>query len=636
MLHADADPFPVNPDNIDLAPFAYNGRIYVFSQAYGSASLVEDGVITTAAHVVFDETTMNWAPNGLVRFFPRYNGPNSTTGNNSYSVPAGFHRWTQYYPLGVAEDEDPLYSSMDTFNADFAVGYFSSNNRAEILKTFAEVHVDPIGEESVIRDDRLSTLVGYPTVDPIPSEDLGKMHTNDQDNRGGSWAGLYAFSEESRYILEDETVVGTLPFGLYLIGDLATYAGGSGGALYIQDDLGSWEMSGVLVGGGTSSDFSIVRAIDEEAFKFIESAVEERGVSTRFRVEDLTVQDAHEDSVSITWSDLSSGENAYRILRKRSGSYEQWASVAADSVSYTDTMDILPGHAYKYQVQATFTDGSLPPKSNTLEVVTPGAHESAQQALMQPNLLLSSSGDNNWYVDDQERLRSGVIKTNSYSSIHLRIIGPGTVQFDWSASSELNPEYNVPPSPYYKEIYDAIRLLLNGEAVMEENEPVFLSGDIPVTSRQLTIPEGSHDIEWRYQKDPFTDEFEDAGFLHSLTWVPDPANPHPVWGAFEYDDPDWNGSMWFGDSYIPLGEWIYNQNLGWLYVYGGTSDGGLYAWSLFEQLGRIYTSVDLFPWFYLIDEEAWSYYMPDSGNFGSRAAIWNFDGDVGANGFYLP
>lgn len=638
--HAQEDdgavPVPIDPADVNTAPYSYNGRIYVFGQAYGSASLVEDGVMTTAAHVIFNDTLMDWVPNGIVRFYPKYYGPANVAGNTDYHLPVGFHRWTQYYPLGVAEDEDPLFSSMDTFNADFGVGYFSSVNTADNLKNFAEVNVDPVGEESVIGDDRPQTLVGYPSVDPIPAEDVGKMHTNDKESRGGSWAGLFAFSEESRYIDENENVVGTLPFGLYLIGDLATYSGSSGGALYVQDDLGAWEMSGVLVGGGTSGSFSIVRSIDEEAYAFIESAVQSRGLSTRARVQDLGLLESSRESLTLSWTDNSVGENGYRILRKNMGNYESWDSADADAGTFTDSIDISPGHAYKYRVQATFDDGNLTPKSNEIEAIAAGAHAPAQVALGQQNLFLNSSGDSNWFVDDQNRLRSGVIKTNSTSSIHLKIIGPGTVQFDWSVSSELNPDYNDPGSEFYKNIYDAIRLRLNGEAVMEGNEPVHLSGDIPVTSRQLTIPEGSHDIEWRYEKDPFTDEFEDAGFLHTLSWVPDATAPHPIWGAYEYDDPQWHGSQWFGDSYAALGEWIYNENLGWLYTYGGTANGGVYAWSPYLALGRIYTSVDLFPWIYLVDREMWSYYMPESGDFGSGAAIWNYSDDFGIYGIYLP
>jgi hypothetical protein len=226
----------------------------------------------------------------------------------------------------------------------------------------------------------------------------------------------------------------------------------------------------------------------------------------------------------------------------------------------------------------------------------------------------------------------------SGSSMYLDIIGPGTVSFDWSASCEINPHYTNnnpqdPDSQYFGLIYDAIWLYLNGAKVENDDEPVFLSGPLPddptgVVSESgvtLTVPEGAHRIEWRYEKDPYTDDHQDTAFIDALSWQPDPSNPYPIYAAYEVEGTTWHASEWFGLYETSLWPWVAHETLGWLYMVGGTSGRGAYFSIDHPDIGIVYTTPTLWPFLYRPSSGSWLYYYRDIGESGNGVYYYDYD-----------
>jgi hypothetical protein len=70
---------------------------------------------------------------------------------------------------------------------------------------------------------------------------------------------------------------------MYLFEGVSTYPGGSGGPIYVQDDLDNWVMSGI-VSAKKGSDGMIVRGFDEEAWELVEQANFVRNLGAMRRV----------------------------------------------------------------------------------------------------------------------------------------------------------------------------------------------------------------------------------------------------------------------------------------------------------------------------------------------------------------
>lgn len=596
--------------DVPREPFKYNALVDV-GMGTGSASMVGRGVFATAAHVIFDDDDLVWEPIGSIRVFPRYHRANIGNPTGTQFRPVAFSRWTSYSSR-VENDQNngtPAgESTPDTFNLDFAVGYINPLSSHETINLYAEVHVDPEESVGVMRDPVRKTIVGYPT-DPefIGSGTRGLIHQTKPANYFCWWDGLSDLPQTWRDS-EDFWVA------RYRFEGVTTYGGNSGGPLYVEDIEDRWAMAGVVV-GSNGEDGVLIRGIDASAWSLIEEAVGLRGVATLRRVTDLAATATSPRSVALTWTDRSSGEAEYQVFRRDAGLWEPLEILPPEAGSYVDNA-ALPGSVYQYRVQPVGADGNRPPKSDPVRVETPGANPEAVAFLNAPHLRLSNSGESNWFIDGQNRLRAGQARSLGASSLRLEIIGPGTLQFDWEVSSEENIEFGNPDSPVGEDIYDALFVRLNGEPVMEADLPVFLTGLGAGGSHTLAVPEGPQTVEWVYQKDPYSDEGEDTGFLHSLSWTPGSDNPYPVFGGFRFAGSSWHGSAWFGSWFTEHFPWVGHIELGWLYLQPG--DGrNLYAYSTAPELGTLYTAPELFPYLYSFAQQEWLYYYPGSGSFGS-------------------
>ena len=616
-LHAQeaAVPTPLQSTEINAEPYRHNGLIWS-DGALGSGSLVADGVFVTAAHLVFEEsgTSVTPVPIGQISYYPRWHQTitNEIVGANY--VPVKMLYWTSYSERVENDDSGPGLNSPDTFNIDWAVGYFSADVSAPAIREHAEVNIDKAGDVSVLREDRDKLFVGYPAESQsVPAGNKGLMHATPAADYFCWWGGIEG--------LEDRDS-GGLWIGIHDFQGVTSYSGASGGPVYARDDLGNWMMSGILV-GSSGGESVLVRALDDNAWEWVEQALFERfGTAVPLqRVDNLSVLSVTRQSVGIEWSDHSTAEAGYTVFRQDNGTWEKLADLPADASAFIDAT-VAPGQLYHYRVQPFAANGNRAPKSEHAGAHTRGNNATATLRLAQPWLKFSHEGESGWYLDGANRLRSGEVRPNGHSSLVLDILGPGTLQFAWGVSSEDNPDYANPDSPEQGLIYDALQLYLNGEPVTAGEEPVFLSGTVGTQAESLVLPAGAHRVEWRYGKDPYTSENEDAGFLQSLAWSPDVLNPYPVYGAYAFPGTPWHGSEWFGVYYTTESGWRAHLELGWMY-FTGTADGRLYGYSTLPLIGNFYTTPAMFPFLYLLDSATWMYYYPGTGQYGSKAWFWN-------------
>ncbi len=66
----------------------------------------------------------------------------------------------------------------------------------------------------------------------------------------------------------------------------------------------------------------------------------------------------------------------------------------------------------------------------------------------------------------------------------------------------------------------------------------------------------------------------------------------------------WYRSEWFGTFYQSVGQWIFHQNLGWIYPVAEYDDS---SWFYSEKTGWIWTTEDLFPFFFSAFRANWLY-----------------------------
>ena len=116
-------------------------------------------------------------------------------------------------------------------------------------------------------------------------------------------------------------------------------------------------------------------------------------------------------------------------------------------------------------------------------------------------LTFFTEGDAEWFVDGDGTARSGGIGDDQATTLKTVVHGKGTLSFRWRTSSEGE--------------YDWLRLRIDGSEVgrisgwrdWEEFSHV-ISGD------------GSHTVEWRYDKDGSVADGEDCGWIDDVAWTP--------------------------------------------------------------------------------------------------------------------
>ena len=117
------------------------------------------------------------------------------------------------------------------------------------------------------------------------------------------------------------------------------------------------------------------------------------------------------------------------------------------------------------------------------------------------NLTFFSEGEHPWFVDGDGAARSGAIGDDGATTLATTVQGKGTLSFRWRTSSEGE--------------YDWLRLRIDG------NEVASISGERSWADFSHAIAtEGSHTVEWRYDKDGSVSDGEDCGWIDDVVWTP--------------------------------------------------------------------------------------------------------------------
>ncbi len=124
-----------------------------------------------------------------------------------------------------------------------------------------------------------------------------------------------------------------------------------------------------------------------------------------------------------------------------------------------------------------------------------------------------NGGDLGWQANPTDAgVVSGAISDDQDSIMMIKIVGTGTLRFDWAVSAEENTDEPEAPDS----AYDALYLYVNGEY----ND--FISGEKTFVNKTISITESETLIEWRYSKDGSVSEFDDRGLVRNVTFTPTP------------------------------------------------------------------------------------------------------------------
>ena len=117
------------------------------------------------------------------------------------------------------------------------------------------------------------------------------------------------------------------------------------------------------------------------------------------------------------------------------------------------------------------------------------------------DLTFFTEGDAEWFVDGGDTARSGGIGDDQATTLKTVVQGRGTLSFRWRTSSESE--------------YDWLRLRVDG------NEVGRISGWRDWEGFSHVIDgNGSHTVEWRYDKDGSVSDGEDCGWIDDVVWTP--------------------------------------------------------------------------------------------------------------------
>jgi hypothetical protein len=128
------------------------------------------------------------------------------------------------------------------------------------------------------------------------------------------------------------------------------------------------------------------------------------------------------------------------------------------------------------------------------------------QALDLPDLVWTTSGDQPWIPqtitssDEVDAAQSGPIGGGQTSNLKTTLVGPITLSFRWRTDSERG--------------YDFLRVYVDNVAQGE------LSGRTQWVEKSISIPSGSHEVEWRYRKDNVVNEGLDTAWVDALVILP--------------------------------------------------------------------------------------------------------------------
>ena len=120
-----------------------------------------------------------------------------------------------------------------------------------------------------------------------------------------------------------------------------------------------------------------------------------------------------------------------------------------------------------------------------------------------------SGGDKPWLSNPLGGIQSGDISDQQQSIVSVYIQAAGSLNFEWSVSSEENSE--TPDEPY-----DALYLYVNNQLIE------YISGEVEFASYSpsVQLTENNNLVTWIYRKDPATSEGDDTAYLRNVRFTP--------------------------------------------------------------------------------------------------------------------
>jgi murein DD-endopeptidase MepM/ murein hydrolase activator NlpD len=82
----------------------------------------------------------------------------------------------------------------------------------------------------------------------------------------------------------------------------------------------------------------------------------------------------------------------------------------------------------------------------------------------------------------------------------------------------------------------------------------------------------------------------------------------------------WSASPWLGSFFTSASNWIYHENLGWLYPVDTAQEG---VWLYHPNLNWVWTSKNTYPWLYFYDKKNWIYFESSKGFYDYSQGAWS-------------
>jgi hypothetical protein len=234
------------------APYLYNGQLKT-PLGVGSGVLVKEGVVLTAAHLLFDDRNLELVPAGEAHWlFQRHSGQYEPVPQTPYGtvILSGYaaQRSNDVRHFGIK----PQVSTPESQHLDVGLLFFLEPAGRGGFGGFMAAD-DP--NENLL-STRRKMLAGYPK-DGIPEANQGKLHAAAPMNV--TFQLLYPAKS------------------VYVAAAIKSFPGNSGGPLYVQSLLdGRYYPAGVYI-GQTASGESLVRGLDSFVVDYINRVEELSG-----------------------------------------------------------------------------------------------------------------------------------------------------------------------------------------------------------------------------------------------------------------------------------------------------------------------------------------------------------------------
>ena len=249
-LYAHDVPFPLPSDKINEYPFNMVGKVSS-GKSSGSGTAISQKVVLSAAHVFFNEETLEWHPGPF-----KWNLRHSPTNRNFNMSARSYQYFSDYAEATRRFLPDDGGHSFEQFNTDVIVLIFFED---VAFGGYAGLAVDSITDNS----DKM--IVGYPNLNYSSSDPRRQtMHST-------SLSGSPAKYIPANYIDRLDSTARRA----YITYGLSAGPGNSGGPVYglitFADETFDWGVVGITV-GGTTGKRSIAVGIDDDVYDLVKAA----------------------------------------------------------------------------------------------------------------------------------------------------------------------------------------------------------------------------------------------------------------------------------------------------------------------------------------------------------------------------